>query len=405
MNFFLTLLVIVIVFNLLYYTTKELIKGFPSLVVWFFVKIATLWLYLRGIVYRLRRVREEEVVEGGTKELRRWPPPYLVRRYAHQWMKKLENDQGWAWRLYVAKVPAYYRECSPDYAYSLPLWIEQTSSTVARLSVQLFAIYILASLLMPHLAYFNMTAIEATQAKLYSHLGIEVASCLSNNEGVCFLMPHEESLGVEKLLEMTRHHYHPPNSPTNKTTLDLLVGDREQVLYPLAFSGGVVQYVSIENELIPLLMHWDKEEREATGTTKQPCICPVFLNMPGNLSFLYDTSQQEWLVMLRPTIYRNNSFAELVSSTITYNRQSLFFSQHHRVEELIHYDSFVVEYMDPVSPPQPKSVKNLSDTLREVAFEEASLFTKISSLNTKQMHISGEDAVCFVYCNTKITCI
>lgn len=127
--------------------------------------------------------------------------------------------------------------------------------------------------------------------------------------------------------------------------------------------------------------------------------------MPGNLSFLYDTRQQEWLVMLRPTIYRNNSFAELVSSTITYNRQSLFFSQHHHIEELIHYDSFVVEYIDPVSQEQSKSVKNLSDTLHDIAFEEASLFTKISSLSTKQMHISGDDAVCFVYCNTKITCI
>ena len=235
---------------------------------------------------------------------------------------------------------------------------------------------------------------ESTPTKLYNHLGIEVASCLSSVEGLCFLLPHEESVGVEKLLEMARRPSSPPvnktTTTTTTTTLDLLVGEREQrLLYPLDFLGGIVQYVSVENELIPLLIHLDKEERKATGTKKHPCICPLFINMPGNLSFLYDSSQQEWIVMIRPTIYRNNSFAELVLSSVNYNAQSLFFSSpYHISDELIHYDSFVVEYIDYTVP---ESTKNL---------EEASLFTRVSSLETKQMHIFGDDAVCFVYCDT-----
>lgn len=380
MNFFLTLLVVVIVFNILYH----LLKGLPSLLTWFYIKIATLWLCVRGIVYLIRRSRKEEEEQGKTKELTRRPPPYLLRRYAHQWMKKLESDQGWAWCLYVARVPSYYRDCSLEDAYSLPLWVEQTISFVTRFSLQLLVIYILMLILMPQ-------PMESTPTKLYDHLGIEVASCLLNEEGLCFLLPHEESVGVEKLLGMARRPSSPPINKTTTTTLDLLVGGREQrLLYPLEFLGGIVQYVSVENELIPLLMHLDKEERKATGTKKHPCICPLFLNMPGNLSFLYDTSQQEWVVMIRPAIYRNNSFAELVLSSVNYNAQSLFFSSpYHISDELIHYDSFVVEYTDSVQEMAP--AKNL---------EEASLFTKVSSLDRKQMHIFGDDAVCFVYCDT-----
>lgn len=377
MNFFLTLLVVVIVFNILYH----LLKGLPSLLTWFYIKIATLWVCVRGIVYLIQRSRQEE---GKTKELTRRPPPYLLRRYAHQWMKNLERDQGWAWCLYVANVPAYYRDCSLEDAYSLPLWVERTISFVASFSLQLLVIYILMLILMPQ-------PTESTPAKLYNHLGIEVASCLLNAEGLCFLLPHEESVGVEKLLEMARRPSSPPiNKTATAATLDLLVGGREQrLLYPLEFLGGIVQYVNVENELIPLLMHLDKEERMATGTKKHPCICPLFLNMPGNLSFLYDTSQQEWVVMIRPAICRNNSFAELVLSSVNYNAQSLFFSSPcHIPDELIHYDSFVVEYIDYAVP---ESTKNL---------EEPSLFTKVSPLETKQMHIFGDDAVCFVYCDT-----
>jgi len=114
--------------------------------------------------------------------------------------------------------------------------------------------------------------------------------------------------------------------------------------------------------------------------------------------------------MANPVIYRNNSFAELVASSIGYNALSLFSTKHRRwrnlvPQEIIHYDSFVVEYTEPVASSLVEERKKVghpySEKLREAEFTKASLFyrTETAELVRKQVHISGDDAVCFTYCN------
>lgn len=185
------------------------------------------------------------------------------------------------------------------------------------------------------------------------------------------------------------------------------------------------RYVNAAQDLQALLVHMHREEVRhrrrnnpsdtTTLQTSQPCICGLFLNIVSNVSFLYDSATQSWLVMARPFIQRNNSFAELVASNIKYNEHSLLFKKHrqwqHLVDEsddLIHYDSFVVEYTDTDSSLLAASNEELdvlrtqNELLREAEFKEASLFRRVheADLGRRQLPMSGEDAICFVYCET-----
>jgi hypothetical protein len=307
--------------------------------------------------------------------------------------------------------------------------ITLTKNEKVRMLAQFVVFYLVlllcSPLWMPYFTSLTMAPIEATQATLYTLLDLHVQPCVwaSEEAAECFLYD-SEIVGESALLRVAmRDIVFKGHAPPNKT-LDLLVDERRAtLLYPLDFvtplnqaldSGPpdaketvvVRRYVNVETQLMPLLMFLHNDE---SATTSHPCICALFLNIVSNVSFHYDAGEGRWLVMARPTIHRNNSFAELVASNINYHRLSIFFEKHKRwrsliPQELIHYDSFVVDYMEPVFSEAvtiTTRVAPLNDKLREASFSGASLFSRIEETTTlhKQVHLSGDDAVCFVYCD------
>jgi hypothetical protein len=187
-------------------------------------------------------------------------------------------------------------------------------------------------------------------------------------------------------------------------------------------SISLKRYVRVKEDIVPLLTHLQRQQLALHPTTEATslCVCPLFLNLVANVSFLFDTSEQRWLVMAQPTIHRNNSFAELVASSVSYNEKSLFYKRHLQWQkyvgkaDLIHYDSFVIEYIEPVDelldtmtnmPTEVFStLSSLNQKLEETHLTTARLFYRLKESEVqaqrKKVHVSGSDAICFIYCDT-----
>ena len=428
---------------ILCYVVYRIFWALPIIVHWCYTRLLMVWKCLCGILYLIQRSREVASNTGGgddigVKQLKRVHVHFL-RRYVHDYIARLEKGEGNAFvrtlfGRYVATIPEQYRATSNEgtSSHPLPVWLEWVilfcASDKMRTFLKFLVFYVVlllsSPLWMPYVTSVatTMTPTEATRLALHTQLGIDVEPCMWASEAhqnECFLYTKEIAQSpallrvVMRDLVFTKTH-----SPPNKT-LDLLVDEGQTALfYPLDLVVPVNRpvmatvatgqdatettvarhYVNVENELIPVLMHIHNNE-----VASHPCVCSLFLNIVGNLSFLYDSGESRWLVMANPVIHRNNSFAELVVSNINYNKRSLFFNKYTRwqslvPQELIHYDSFVVDYIELVPTGRDTVVPTLNNQPREA---DVSLFSRVHTTAAlhKQVHLSGDDAVCFVYCD------
>ena len=427
---------------ILCYVVYRIFWALPIIVHWCYARLLTVWKCLCGILYLIQRSREV-TSNTGVKQLKRVHVHFL-RRHTHDYLVRLEKGEGNAFvrtlfDKYVATVPEQYRATSNEgtSSHPLPMWLEQVifyldgDKTRRVLKFTVFYVVLLLSshLWMPYVTSvtITMTPIEATRLALYTQLGIDIEPCMWGGGGGeesrndCFLYTKEIANSSALVHVVMRDLIFKNHVPLNKT-LDLLVDEgHTTLLYPLDLvvplnrpvmvEAGVTEqdtretmvarhYINVENDLIPLIMHIHNEE-----VASHPCICPLFLNIVSNLSFLYDSGESRWLVMANPTIYRNNSFAELVASNINYNKRSFFFNKYMRwqsliPQELIHYDSFVVDYIEPVFS-ELVVTGSTTTTLNQPKELGVSLFSRVQTTTTlhKQVHLSGDNAVCFVYCD------
>jgi hypothetical protein len=86
------------------------------------------------------------------------------------------------------------------------------------------------------------------------------------------------------------------------------------------------------------------------------CVCPVFLGIVDNVTFLYDAATAQWLAMREPVVVRNETRGNQVASTLVYeavrfSANPLYRNYKHYVDDVMrgnshlrHYASYDVSY-------------------------------------------------------------
>ena len=412
MNFFLTLLVVMIGLSIVYQVLGGLLRwlksGLPVCCRFTFTKVRNLARYL---------------LRPTTTTVKELPRTHVnpLRRYLSEYVTLLEKGNGgptlreW-WIFYESKVPEQYRLRGSNTPHPLPYWMEQVASFLNNDSAQktlkfillYFFLVLTSHLWLPYVTEVNIHPLQSASVEL----GVDPCVwAAATTDPLCFLFTNDllsrqtlTSITSRDVLFRTHHHHHHDNR--SNLTDTVVVDEEDTVYYPLEF---VVPQKENSPETV-LISRYVTDEQLLTLLRKESvdtCICPLFLNIVSNVSFLYDESEKRWMVMREATLYRNNSFAELVASTITYNERSRFFTKHKQwqslVGEFVHYDSFVVEYTEDVPPPEAVNV-NVAEAnyrLRENAYTKASIFKRGGvDRQRKQIHVSGSEAICFVYCDT-----
>ena len=212
-----------------------------------------------------------------------------------------------------------------------------------------------------------------------------------------------------------------------------ILTNRQSISYHLLHDGNNASIMIDHNTLIKKLeaLRLDEEKRNLFGNI---CICPAYLDIYGNITFFYNDKDANWVVMYNPVIHRNNTLSTLVLSTIKYHYNSNFFDINQRIRQLYdlnnleHYDSFVVEY--DIIPPDTSSssssssggtindnfvsyvgptkllahmnsrLKKLGDTM-----DHPILLENIHHFEKSTFHLTTNNAICFTYCDAlnKIT--
>lgn len=397
------------------------------------------------------------------KTLQRWQTGSLRHRIA-EYITHLEDGKGsvvtqMLWKAYIRCVSEHYRSIDTESARNdpLPLWLErlavmaQDKRTRSSVLLCLFFIIVVLSahLWMPYLGLYTATPKDKIRLLLNQSI-LECTNLTAIHAPYCFLY-NEEVIDEKMLIELALTK---PVFFTDMGTLideeeaafpidglNLIMDHNESLYTPMLFhiastldpigeffsssptSKWQKRYLRPEQELIPLLTYIHHEELSRGAVTQHPCLCPLFLNIVANVSFLFDTSEQRWVVMAQPVLVKNNSFADLVASTVSSNEKSLFYKAHTYWQrymsgsgEMIHYDSFVVEYTEPSMQllgemgldlrQELSQLDNLNKKLKDGEFDKASLFYRPNEaatavqLQRKKMHVSGNDAACFIYCDT-----
>ena len=157
------------------------------------------------------------------------------------------------------------------------------------------------------------------------------------------------------------------------------------------------------------------------------CICPVFLGIVDNVTFLYDTRYAQWLVMHQPVIVRNETRGPQIKSTLLYEQARFsvnplyrnyrrYIDQTLRGESTLrHYASYEVAYdggddKDGVNE-MPFEYKLYETRLRDYDTatatavgdeQERSVLMSMSTPPRRRRRttilLDGEQAICFNFC-------
>lgn len=401
---------------------------------------------------------EPEVEEGPKIKIlkRQRTTSSFLRHRTAEYIDYLEGGKSgkisqWLWKTYTRYVPDYYRNVDTESARNdpLPLWLEQIIEQLEKRSVKralflclLVTLLVLSShLWLPYLGFYAGYG-NTVKGEIHLILNREMDECTNSSSlsEYCFLRDTNDRSLINDVLKMTESSIDKPSSSLkhhHREGLNLIMDAEQLIYYPVLFPTPLAppdalsnflvfpygenteqyqwttQYVRTELELNTLLTRIHTEETKRGIVSERPCICPSFVRIEANMSFYLDTSEQRWIVMLEPVIHRNNTFAELVSSTVSLNAQSLFYNKPgSTATDMIHYDSFVIEYLELSSKQLMLDDKEIIATqlgkfntkLKDAGFEEARIYYRMNEAplqeQRKKMHVSGDDAICFIYCNT-----
>lgn len=442
MNLFIILLVTCVALKVAYHYALQLFgwikAGFPS-----FCR----YVYIKGRAFYILISTAWPKKAPAIKQLNRSTLRSRLSRYISELEKGEHPNAQELWRQYNERVPESYRHIDRQNGgvYPLPLWMERVASFFTGWFIKAIMQFLALYLLVLMITALVSTPVDTqpyltTQTTLQRHLDMSIEPCLSIRDGLCFLHTYD-LLSLQTIETLSNRTVQLTPSFMLNQSLDMLIDEHDKILYPLDFSvplnkvwqytvedrsGELTEwfassppslieedvletvqlrrYVNTERVIAPFLAQLHQEAGSATA-----CICGLFLNIVSNVSFIYNRGEERWIVMREATIVRNNSFAELVASKIMYNERSRFFNKHKQwqrlvPEELIHYDSFVIEYIDEEMPTDDGltdmiRIRTENDRLREIPYTKATLYKRMRNPRRKQLPISGSDASCFVYCD------
>lgn len=148
------------------------------------------------------------------------------------------------------------------------------------------------------------------------------------------------------------------------------VSFEETVFLRPPLSGVILtRRMILQSEVLLVLQMIQEEEGE-------DCICPVFLGIRGNLSFLF-YNEKEWIIMYDPFISWHPRDARLIKRRTLFKEDSKFngfLQEPHRRDLYQQYDRFTVTFNSPSG---------------EVGMQRISL------------PLGGREAVCFTFCQNQ----
>ncbi len=471
MNFLLTMFVCILVANIMIIVVKQLLKWSSTVLPFLYKTLIELVvrLFYRDTTTTAAATTQENdefiLTDTSIKTLKRHRRAIIFndtnRRNISRYITRIENGKGnritqYLWKCYVYYVPDYYRMCDPEQGskYALPRWLERIFAIEIEWAIACVTLFVILVLCMQlWLPYFSTTPAASNELNTKAYALVGHTECETNTSessySYCFLKCSTTNNCViqDELLVYAndaRHKHNTHNVVLNKTGVPLYYDSDRFVYYSIALMKCPIQqtnwffasmhdvdnneshdwqqeikYVK-EHDLVGVLDYLDKYEMSmyepvaATTTITEhnnhACICPLYLNIVSNVSFLFDTSEEKWIIMSQPTVSRNNTFAELVASTIVNNnKNSLFYTRHkhwhtyaHKnTSELIHYDSFVVEYTAVDSLDTNDLLIQKDSVLAQNGLEHLKMVHSVAP-NTyrKQIALSGSDAICFTYCQS-----
>lgn len=161
-----------------------------------------------------------------------------------------------------------------------------------------------------------------------------------------------------------------------------------------------------KNELIQKL-------EEIRNDDPIPCICPSYIGIIGNYSFIYNDIDQEWIILYKPFLSRNNTFSDLKKSNIRYDKGTNQFIRHEYIKNLInytiqdeyylHYESFIItSIVNNNNNDNIQSIEEKEENEKEIIIEnEENLILKKNKIDLNKimkMTLKESDSICFVHC-------
>jgi hypothetical protein len=149
--------------------------------------------------------------------------------------------------------------------------------------------------------------------------------------------------------------------------------------------------------------------REKEG---ERCICPSFLGIYDNMSFIYYHDTKEWIIMNEPVIGEPTTGARLINTLVKYSENSAF-RQFLPVmaTKSEHWDSFSVSFNSPSFQFDSNDVKPLAslnhkllqyDTVEMKRTEQTQFILRRLDREREMRRISiklkGDEAICFIFC-------
>jgi hypothetical protein len=386
--------------------------------------------YKNSLKEAIEKEEEEEVVvDKPIKALKRTT---TMRHRVCAYMQYLESGKGSRieqslWKSYSNWVPIHYREINSELGIvdALPRWLESSIDFCGNPYIRQLALFgfIFMSLIFTSHLWMPTVMVGTIEQELEHVLALDIHSCLNATmSSYCFLTPDDTIEDAAILQNLSYHSLHLSNH--SSTPVHLIIDQARRVRFGFDFINGTKptrKYIHLEEHYLPLLANLQQQHEEG-GTSV--CICPIFLNLVGPFHFFFDSTQ--WHILYEPTIYRNSSLANLVASRLRYKEKTLMYERNKKVrahllnmsDELIHFDTFVVEYTDLLShgvrlqeeeEEEDETISSLTMLNQKVSayyvIERATatpvtIFEKSATeLERKRVSLTGNDAVCFIYCD------
>jgi hypothetical protein len=180
-----------------------------------------------------------------------------------------------------------------------------------------------------------------------------------------------------------------------------LIGEGED--YEIINGHSIVKEKSLKRTLKRL---YEKEGER--------CICPGFLGIRDNISFLYYHEKSDWIILNNPVLGERLTNSQLVNTWINYPQNSVFrkfLSSDQSQKKNEHYDSFTLSFDSPSYQFDSQDVRLLEEYnakmfhYETVKMGDAQQNVFILRRLSREKHIKrlsiklkGQDAVCFIFC-------
>ncbi len=133
------------------------------------------------------------------------------------------------------------------------------------------------------------------------------------------------------------------------------------------------------------------------------CVCPVFMGLRENMTFLVLGEDKQLVIMYKPFVYRNNTLSNRIQSSLLYHKHSPFYDNYESFmsntvprmsSEQIHYETLYVEYTEIIDDYKDCDITPGSD---QIMFD---IEREPQSSEQKRITLTKKDAICFYFCDT-----